>query len=116
MVTKSRSGSQSLWVGSAPSAKPDGSRGKLPAVVLEPLRLSPWCCCRLPFGGFEFSNAPHASCLAFPNSPGGCTVPVWDARTPDCSERRTHLHHGRPPLNGFIRVMCLSEDDRPQHA
>ena len=27
-----------------------------------------------------------------------------------------HLHHPRPPLNAFVRVMCLSEDYRPQHA
>jgi AraC-like DNA-binding protein len=27
-----------------------------------------------------------------------------------------HLHHPRSPLNAFIRVMCLSEDYRPEHA
>jgi AraC-like DNA-binding protein len=27
-----------------------------------------------------------------------------------------HLHQPRPPLNAFVRVMCLSEDYRPEHA
>jgi AraC-like DNA-binding protein len=27
-----------------------------------------------------------------------------------------HLHHPGPPLNAFVRVMCLSDDYRPGHA